>query len=410
MLYSIAIRFYSLAIAIAALFNNKAKLLHAGRKNTVQILNQFKRDTSKKLVWFHCASLGEFEQARPVIEAMKQQYNIQVAVSFFSPSGYEIRKNYELADVVFYLPSDTTMHAKFLLDKLQPTWVFVVKYEIWLRLLTQLRKRKISSYLLSATFRKNQLYFKWYGGSFKKALQGFDVIFTQDQASTQLLKSNGFNQVVFSNDTRYDRVFDTCKNPKKLDVVKAFKNEHTVLVLGSSYSTEEGLAAKYLAQTNDNIKVIVAPHQISENRIAEVEKTFDAFATLKYSETTLFNAHKAKVLIIDNIGLLASIYQYADVALIGGGFGTKGIHNTLEAATFGMPIFIGPNNHDKFPEIALLKQAGVLKTITSESDFMDQLLAFTTNVHLLQKVKKHSQEFIQQNLGATQTVLQHIKQ
>ena len=408
MLYSLAIRVYSVLIQIASWFNPKAKLLVDGRKQTAVILSRFTRDPQKKLAWFHCASLGEFEQARPVIEALKQRNDVQIAVSFFSPSGYEIRKNYEHADVVFYLPSDTTAHAKWLIDKLSPTWVVVVKYEIWLRLLAQLNKLAIPTFLLSATFRENQIYFKWYGTAFKQALKGFQKIFTQDHQSTKLLQRAGFTNVEFSNDTRYDRVFETCKHPKQLDLVKAFKNEHTVLVLGSSYAPEEALAAAYLSTTNDNIKVIVAPHQITPTRLDEVEKTFDAFPVLRYSEASLFNAHKARVLLIDNIGLLSSIYQYADVALIGGGFAHKGIHNTLEAATFGMPIFIGPNNHDKFPEIALLKQAGVLKTVHAKDDFMVELMAFTTNMHLLQTIKKHSRQFIADNTGATQVVLKYF--
>lgn len=408
MLYSLAIRIYSLLIHVASWFNPKAKLLVEGRKQTQAILTRFVRDKQQQLAWFHCASLGEFEQARPVIEALKQKGPIQIAVSFFSPSGYEIRKNYELADVVFYLPSDTTHHAKWLIQQLDPTWVVVVKYEIWIRLLTQLKKHSIPTFLLSATFRENQVYFKWYGNAFKKALMDFKMIFTQDHQSTKILQRAGFTNVEFSNDTRYDRVFETCKQPKQLALVKAFKNEHTVLVLGSSYTPEETLAAAYLASTNDNIKVIVAPHQITPSRLDEVEKAFDAFPVLRYSEASLFNAHKARVLLIDNIGLLSSIYQYADVALIGGGFGHKGIHNTLEAATFGMPIFIGPNNHAKFPEIALLKQAGVLKTVHAKDDFMVELMAFTTNVHLLQTIKKHSRQFIEDNTGATNVVMRHL--
>lgn len=406
--YNLTIWLFSIAINLAKLFNAKAKLLANGRKNTPKLLASFQRKANHKLAWFHCASLGEFEQARPIIESLKARGNFQIAVSFFSPSGYEVRKNYAYADVVFYIPADTAAQARFLLNTLKPDYVFLVKYEIWINLINQVKKQAIPLYLVSATFSPKFPYFKWYGGIFRKALRKFNYIFTQDYASTQLMDKFGFTNVIFSNDTRYDRVFDTCQNPKDLPVVKIFKNDKPVLVLGSSYAAEEALVAGYLKTTKTYLKVIIAPHIITPQRINEIVQLFNGYAVLKYSEATLHNASQAQILIIDNIGLLSSIYQYADLALIGGGFGVKGIHNTLEAATFGMPIFIGPNNHQLFPETGLLTEAGVLFTINSSDEFDVQLLTMLTNNDLRNQIKAQSQQFIRTNLGATKLILTKV--
>lgn len=408
MIYDLAISIYGLAVNIAALFQKKAKLLKDGRNNIFTVLAGFKRNPMQKLAWFHCASLGEFEQARPIIEKLKAQHQIQIAVSFFSPSGYEIRKHYELADVVFYLPADTSKNAKFVLDALTPDIVFFVKYEIWLHYIKAITKRSIPMYLISATFRPNQIYFRWFGKAFKRALKSFDLIFTQDQTSTHTLQINGIGNVLKSNDTRYDRVYETCQNPKRLPIIEAFKQQERLLVVGSSYAQEEKLVEGFLKE-DKNIKIVIAPHEISEERISEVEKTFKEFSTIKYSVADEFSVRDKQILIIDNIGLLASIYQYGDVALVGGGFGNKGIHNTLEAATFGMPIFIGPKNHSKFPEIKLLYGAGVLFYISNQDEFDIKLLSFITNTNLLHDVKQNSARVMASHRGATQIILSKIR-
>lgn len=408
MIYDLAISLYGLAINIAALFQKKARQLKIGRENTFHVLTNFKRDPMQKLAWFHCASLGEFEQARPIIEKLKAQHQIQIAVSFFSPSGYEIRKNYELADVVFYLPADTPKNAKQVLEALTPDIVFFVKYEIWLHYIKAVTKRSIPMYLISATFRPDQIYFRWYGAAFKRALKSFDLIFTQDQTSTHTLQINGVTNVFLSNDTRFDRVYETCQNPKKLPIIESFKQHQRLLVVGSSYSQEEQLVKGFLKE-DKNLKIVIAPHEISEDRIEEVEKTFRQFSVIKYSEANEFSVKDKQILIIDNIGLLASIYQYGDVALVGGGFGKKGIHNTLEAATFGMPIFIGPKNHGKFPEIKLLHGAGVLFYISNQDEFDIKLLSFITNSNLLHNVKQNSARVMASHRGATKIILSKIR-
>ena len=408
MIYDLAIALYGLAIKSAALFQTKAKLLNLGRKNTFKQLTDFNREPFKKLAWFHCASLGEFEQARPLIEKLKAQQNIQIAVSFFSPSGYEIRKNYELADVVFYLPADTPKNAAFVLNAITPDLVFFVKYEIWLHYIKVIKQRSIPMYLISATFRPAQIYFKWYGAKFKHALKSFDLIFTQDHTSTHILQSNGITNVLMTNDTRYDRVYQTCQNPKSLPIVKAFKQQQPLLIVGSSYAHEEKLAARFF-EDNKNIKIIIAPHEISDERIGEVEGIFKNLSSIRYSLADENSVRDKQILIIDNIGLLASIYQYGDLAIVGGGFGKKGIHNTLEAATFGMPIFIGPNNHDKFPEVNILHGAGVLFYISTQEELDSKMLTFINHANLLHDVKRNSSMVMSSHRGATNLILSKVK-
>jgi 3-deoxy-D-manno-octulosonic-acid transferase len=406
--YSLAIFFYDLAISLAQSVNPKARLLYSGRKNTPAVLAQFKRDRSKHLAWFHCASLGEFEQARPVIERLKRESDIQVAVSFFSPSGYEIRKNYELADVVFYLPSDSPKNAAMVLDALKPNAVFFIKYEIWVHYIHAITKRNISLYLLSATFRDNHIYFKSYGSHLKRALLCFDLIFTQDKASADLLKKHGVINVAVSNDTRYDRVYESCRNAKPLSLIETFKAQQQLLVAGSSYTEEEQMIAGILSEFPE-LKIVIAPHNIHPERIEEIEKRFSGVTVIRYSEATITNTKEARVLIIDNIGLLSSVYQYANIAFIGGGFGTKGIHNMLEAAAFGMPIFAGPNNHERFPETKILKEAEVLYTVRSQDEFKQLLGSFLSDQLLMKRTHIASKKLIQDNTGATDLIFERIK-
>ncbi len=406
MVYSLALFIYELLLKLIAPFHQKASKLIAGRKNTFVLLHKFKRSADKKLAWFHCASLGEFEQARPVIEVYHNK-GYQIAVSFYSPSGYDIRKNYELADLVFYLPNDTTANAENLIRALQPQVVFIVKYEIWLRLISTIKKYQIDLYLLSATFRSDQRYFKWYGRAFFRALQQFDAIFTQDKDSLTLLNKYDITQAYYTDDTRYDRVMQTVANKKQLRMVEAFVQQSKVIIAGSSYASEEKILADWMVTTND-IKLIIAPHHINATRIAEVQSIFNSFPTITWSVATTQPEllSLSKVLIIDNIGLLASLYAYGNIAFVGGGFGTKGIHNTLEAAAFGLPVIIGPNNHERFPEVNLLKNAGALFSISSPEEasaLLNQL--FTNNYY--QEAGKKANAFVVEHSGATAKVIHH---
>lgn len=408
LIYKLAVSLYNLAVFLAKPFNRKAALLYEGRRKAPGLLAGFVRHGNRKLAWFHCASLGEFEQARPLIERLKQECDIQIVISFFSPSGYEIRKNYELADLVFYLPPDSPQNARKVLDALRPDMVFFVKYEIWIHYIRAIAGRKIPLYLISATFRPGHLYFKWYGKHLRKALQLFDVIFTQDRSSLDLLRREGLTNGVFSNDTRYDRVYRASLDPQPLPVIEQFRNGQPLLVLGSSYAPEEHLALRLLGQ-RPGLKIVIAPHNIGPQRISDIENLFRATGTCRYSEALRTGKCTAPVLIIDNIGLLSAIYRYADLALVGGGFGKKGLHNTLEAAAFGMPVFTGPHHHERFPETALLKQEGVLITVTGEQEFVAKAGGFLDNPSRLEQARITAKSLVKNNTGATQTIMDRLR-
>lgn len=408
-LYRLSIVAYSFLVWVFSFFLPKAKQLHKGRKNTFALLRAYQGKFSKT-AWFHCASLGEYEQAKPIIEALKKQEpQTGIAVSFFSPSGYEIRKNDPLADVVFYLPSDSPGHASSVIAMLNPSVVFFVKYEFWYFFLKALYVRKIPVYLVAASFRNNQVFFKWYGGLYRQMLGFFTQIFTQNHHSYTLLKSIGIKNVTPGKDTRYDRVTENCRNPKKLPVIETFKQQHLLLIAGSSYEQEEQVIAADWQKRAQRMKLVIAPHHIDDARIRQIEKTFASFKTIRYSDAKEENVKDKEVLIINNIGLLSSAYQYADIAFIGGGFGTKGLHNTLEAATFGMPVLFGPNNHEKFPEAKELIDAGVGYMVKDADDFSG-LMNDTLNDAHRENIAQKSRAFIAERVGATTQIMEAISQ
>lgn len=410
-LYDVGIFFYSVVAKIASLNNQKAKLFIDGRKNIFDAISaKLKNDTHPK-IWFHCASLGEFEQARPIIESIKATHpQYKVIVTFFSPSGYEFRKKYDQADYIFYLPLDTKSNAQKLISLFNPSTVFFVKYEFWFHYLTQLHQQKIPTYLISANFRTNQLFFKWYGSFFKKLLQYFEIIFTQNEESKKLLNEIGINHVIVSKDSRFDRVYTTIKNVQSLPIIEQFKHKNLLIIAGSSYTPEENLINNFLLQTSQKIKIIIAPHEIDSAHIKTIEHTFANFKTILYSNANTSNVIDKQVLIIDNIGLLSSIYQYGDIALIGGGFAKKGLHNMLEAAAFGMPILFGPNNHDKFPEANQMIKYGVAFTVYNNNlEFNHLMDEFISNTEKRNKISSLSKKFITENIGSTEIILSTIK-
>ena len=410
LLYTIALFLYRIAVFIASFFNSKAKLFYEGRKDLiVNIGLKLNNDTSKK-IWFHCSSLGEFEQARPLIERIKKDHaDYKIIITFFSPSGYEIRKNYALADYVFYLPHDSASHAKKIIELFNPQKVFFVKYEFWFHYLNQLKKNKIPTYLVSASFLNDQIFFKWYGAFFRNMLNSFETIFTQNDSSKKLLNTIGITNVIVSKDTRFDRVSETVRSVQPLPKIELFKQHSFVLVAGSSYSEEANLINRFLDLHPDtNIKIIIAPHEIDQAHLDEVKNLFSEKSICFYSTASDSDLFSSKVLVIDNIGLLSSIYQYASIALIGGGFGRKGLHNTLEAATFGMPILFGPNNHQKFPESIQLIENGSAFTIHNSDEFEKILLEFITDKLKLEEVSLRSKTFINSNTGATDVILSKL--
>lgn len=395
-IYTIGILAYGLLIRIASVFNSKAKKWVNGRQNWKSKLSSFKR-TDQNLYWFHCASLGEFEQGKPIMDALKAKEECQLVVSFFSPSGYEVRKNYKKADYVFYLPLDKKSNAKKLIEHLKPTKVFIVKYEFWANLIGALKSNSIPVYLVSGIFRKNQSFFKWYGDFFINILRDFETIFVQDETSQQLLESIKIESIV-SGDTRYDRVMANSDFASKIDLVKKFCQGNRVFVVGSSWIEDDQIIMPLINSNSFKVKVIIAPHEILESRLKQIENQLDK-SNIRYSNYK--GETDQEVLIIDNIGMLMHLYQFAKIAYVGGGFKT-GLHNILEPASFGVPVLFGPN-HRKFPEAKLFIENGIgfeVDSISKLRGIYNELLNDDRSTKVL--------EFMKSQVGATQIVLQRL--
>ncbi len=399
--YHISILLYAFGIRIASLFNQKAKLWINGRKHLFQKVKTT-INSSEDHIWFHCASLGEYEQAKPIIEKIKLQYpSYKILVTFFSPSGYELRKNDSLIDYVFYLPIDTVSNSKSFIELVKPKMVFFVKYEFWYNYILQLKAKNIPTYLVSGVFRNDQLFFKWYGKWYKNVLNGFTHFFVQNEASKTLLIEHGFKNTTLSGDTRYDRVFENSLNPKKLPLIAKFKGDNFLMVGGSTWQPEEQILSSF---SNPDFRIIVAPHDINESHIKQIEQLFK-HKCLRYSNATLENVLKERVLIIDNIGILSNIYQYGDISIIGGGF-SGALHNILEPACFGNVVLFGPN-HIKYHEAEeLINYKGAFE-INNESDInmiVDSLL------NKFDTYKKNSSNFVKNKIGATSKILDYLSQ
>ncbi len=408
-LYTIGIRCYAFLLRIVAPFHPKAKLWVKGRKNVFQTLEKALSGNIAKIIWMHVSSLGEFEQGRPVIEQIKENYpSYKIVLTFFSPSGYEIRKNYPLADVIVYLPIDTPTNAKRFLDIVKPEKVFFVKYDFWYHYLNEVRKRKIPAYLISALFRKEQLFFKPYGGFYRNILQCFTHIFVQDENSAKLLNDIGYEAVTTCGDTRVDRVATLSEQVKTIAYVEAFKQDDLLLIAGSSWQPDEDILVEYLKKNKDKLKVVFAPHEVHDAHIQQLEKKLAEadLASVRYSsltDETLLGTYNA--LIIDSIGMLSSLYQYADIAYIGGGFGA-GIHNTLEPAAFGLPILFG-KKYQKFNEaVELVKRKGAF-SIANYQDFAEKMQPLVTDIAFRKQAGAISKNFIDKQKGATGTVVSY---
>jgi len=404
LVYNIGIALYSCLISLLTPFNNKAKLLNEGRKRTAQQLSKLSIDG--KVVWIHAASLGEFEQGRPIIEAIKAKHpGYRVVLTFFSPSGYEVRKNYELADYVLYLPSDTKRNAMRFIDAINPEKVFFIKYEFWHHYLKTLKDKKIPVYGVSMIFRKEQSFFKWYGSWFRKMLSAFNKFYVQDEVSGSLLKTIGLDNYSVAGDTRFDRVRDIADESKDFDLVRQFVGDSKrVIVAGSTWAPDEDILIDYIQNVNKDVKLIMAPHEIHKEHIEQIESKLNV-QYLKYT-SPLDNPEDAKVLIVDTIGMLSAIYKYGQVAYIGGGFG-KGIHNTLEAATYAMPVFFGPN-FKKFKEARDLIEFEGGYSLKDKEAFISQLEIFWQDEVLLKKVSKNAGDYVQKMCGATEQIMTEI--
>lgn len=402
-IYSFAIILYSIAIKVAAaLGNQKAKSWVIGRKNWQKDLSSINPE-NKKLTWFHVASLGEFEQARPLIEAIKQEEpNSFILLSFFSPSGFEIRKNYELADKVTYLPIDTPKNAKLFLKLTNPQRVIFVKYEFWFNFLHQISEKKIECYLVSGIFRKSQHFFKWYGHWFRKHLSAFSYFFVQNKASAELLKSVQFKNVSLTGDTRLDRVMSITKEEFHDLRFTTFAANSRVVVFGSSWEQENNFAVT-LSKTDINCKIIIAPHEINSTKIETLKNKFLVSCKILSETKKDDNLSELNVLIIDQIGLLSRLYRYADCAFIGGGFG-HGIHNTLEAIAYNKPVLFGPNYH-KFQEAHDLINQEAGYCVANETEFLEVIRQLILRTEFYKKASKKAASYIAQNQGATKKII-----
>ncbi len=398
--YNLAIYLYGFFIRCASLFNVKASLWVKGREDWEVKLRTVVKGINS-IIWFHCASLGEFEQGRPLIEKIKIKYpNCKIVLTFFSPSGYEVRKNYSGADVVFYLPLDTPYNVRTFIDILKPEYVFFVKYEFWFNYLRELKNRSIPTYLISAIFRREQHFFSALGKWSRQGLDTYKHIFVQDENSLLLLNEFGYNNVIVAGDTRFDRVNKLTIAAKKYDLIEAFKGEVPLLVAGSTWQVDEDIL---VSVSLTNFKLLIAPHEISESNIESIMRKFSSYNPIRYSLANDISCKDARVLIIDNIGMLSSVYGYASIGYIGGGFG-NGIHNVLEAAGYGMPVLFGPN-YKKFQEATELIQLKAAYSISSADELREKLNLFLNNSILLNETSLVSKKYVQLKTGATDVIL-----
>ncbi|TDD96480.1 3-deoxy-D-manno-octulosonic acid transferase [Flavobacterium cellulosilyticum] len=405
-LYNIIVQIANFSLKIVALFNPKIKLFISGRKPVFEILKE-KIKPSDKTIWFHAASLGEYEQGLPVIEKIKEKYPThKIIISFFSPSGYEVRKNNSIADVTIYLPLDTKRNAAKFITLVHPDLVFFIKYEFWPNYLNQLRKDEIPTYLISGIFRKNQIFFKWYGGFYRKALETFTYFFVQNEVSKKLLLQMGKTNVAISGDTRFDRVASILEKDNSIDFISKFKNDTLTIVIGSSWPKDESLLVSFINQTSHKVKFIIAPHNIKSEQIQELKNSISKKVIL-FSEKENKNLADFDVFIIDTIGILTKIYSYADIAYVGGGFGNPGVHNILEPATFGVPIIIGPN-YSHFAEATALVHLEGCISISTKLELLDAFSNLIANDAIRHEKGHICSTFVQMNKGATNCVLKQL--
>ena len=403
-LYNLSVGLMGIGLRLASIFNDKARLGVAGRKKLLDKIKSDLKGNQDNIIWMHCASVGEFEQGRPVIDLIKEKNPDQkILLTFFSPSGYEMRKNYKGADWVYYLPLDSKSNAKQFLDLVQPKLALFVKYEIWPNLFREMKTKGIPLYLFSANFRENQRFFKsdWWAD----ALRCCNHIFVQNKESANLLAGINYDQYTICGDTRFDRVNKISSSIEKLPLIEDFKKDKMLLVSGSSWPEDEKLLREYLKEMTPDLKVIIAPHELGEKRLKDLKSSFGV-SSIMYSEYQQNENSNYDVLIIDNIGMLSRIYAYADLCQIGGGFGA-GIHNTLEAAAFGVPIIFGPK-YEKFNEAKELIKRGCAVSVDNQKDFNQIVHSLIKSELKRTEIRQASEIFMKENLGASEIILEKI--
>ena len=398
--YNLGIYLYSLAVKLVARRNPKAKLMTEGHKTLFEDLKS-KVIKGEEYIWIHSSSLGEFEQGRPIIEKIKAKNpQAKILLTFFSPSGYTVRKDYPLADVVSYLPFDLPRNVKRFLDMVNPKMVIFIKYEFWGNYLTELHKRSIPTYIVSAIFRNNQIFFKPYGGMFRRMLKYYEHLFVQDKASEELLKSIGVDSVTVAGDTRFDRVAEIASQAKELPLFEEFSKDSFVMVVGSSWQADEDVYVDYF-NSHPELKLIIAPHEINNSHIEHIKSKIKR-PILFYSQSEGENPAEYDCLVVDCFGLLSSIYRYGDIAYIGGGFGA-GIHNVPEAAVYGIPVIFGPN-FKKFKEACNLIERGGSFAISSKEEY-NEIMQKLSDEDFRCEAGKIAGEYINCNTGATTHIL-----
>ncbi len=419
MIYNIVIYFVLWGIAIASLFNEKVRKMWRGEREAFKILKQ-KVDPNAKYIWFHAASLGEFEQGRPLMERIRKDYpQYKILLTFYSPSGYEVRKNYEGADIICYMPVDTRLNAIRFLRLVRPVMAFFIKYEFWSNFLHILKHRNIPTYSVSSIFREDQVFFKWYGRSYAGVLKCFTRFFVQNEESKRLLEGIGITAVDVVGDTRFDRVLQIKEAAKHLPICEAFRtgvassqsadvphHDFKVFVAGSSWPPDENIFIPFFNEHKD-WRLLIAPHVIAEEHLKLILSLIKGKKVVRYTQTTPEEAAEADVLIIDCFGLLSSMYNYGDVAYIGGGFGV-GIHNTLEAAVWNMPVIFGPNNK-KFQEAQGLLKSGGGFEINTYADFSGLMSSLMNDETFLKQAGDKAGAFVAHLAGATDKVLASVK-
>ena len=411
-MYSLAIHFYAFIIALISPFHKKARIMRLGQWKTNSILRE-KIDRNAKYIWFHASSLGEFEQGRPMMEKIKAEHpEYKILLTFFSPSGYEVRKNYNGADVICYLPFDTPYRVKKFLNLANPSIAVFIKYEFWGNYLQELKHRNIPVYIISSIFRRDQLFFQWFGYPYRKMLYCFTHLFVQDDRSKELLNEFGIRNVTVTGDTRFDRVLDVRNQARELPNVERFvceggEEKHFTLIAGSSWPQDEEILIPYF-NAHPEIKLIIAPHEIHREHLMYIESLLKR-PSVRLSDVKQdpFSLEGKDCLIIDSFGLLSSIYRYGTIAYIGGGFGA-GIHNTLEAAVYGIPVLFGPK-YQKFKEAKDLIKVGGGFSVSDKQSFCEKMDELLTYHEVLEAAGESAGQFVNGNAGATDKILRIIK-
>lgn len=406
-LYNVLIYWVSKLFWVAAFINPKARLFVEGRKGLTRKIAASLKDNTAPVIWIHCASLGEFEQGRPIMEALKREKpQHKILLTFFSPSGYEVRKGYEYADWVFYLPWDTKGRASRFVTSVKPVLAIFVKYEFWFNYSAELKKRSIPTLSIASIFRSEQLFFKTYGGFYRSILKNFSYFFVQNFSSQELLKSIGITVASVAGDTRFDRVFEIVNKSERIPIAAAFKGNEKTFIIGSAWPEDMDVLSPFINGNGKHIKFIIAPHEVSETTLSSIEKQLRQ-PCIRYSQADGKDLSQYSVLLIDNVGMLSRLYRYGEFAFIGGAYG-KGLHNILEAACFGIPVFFGNKNFEKFQEAKDLINRGGAFEVADYSDFLIKYenITIPENFMLACEVTK---SYVQENLGATEKIMSYCR-